>query len=53
MARRLREMGVSFVFITGYDDGMIPAEFDDVARLQKPTEGWEIVNVVAHVVGTA
>ncbi len=47
LAGLLRERGVPFVFITGYDEGVIPAEFLDVKRLQKPVELQRVVDFLA------
>jgi two-component SAPR family response regulator len=38
LAERLRARGVPFVFTTGYDDWVLPKEFADVPRLEKPVE---------------
>lgn len=37
-----------FVFITGYDEGVIPPDFADVERLQKPVELKRVVQFVAE-----
>jgi DNA-binding LytR/AlgR family response regulator len=47
MARVLRKAGTPFVFLTGYDQAVIPAEFEDVARLQKPVQLRHVVRAVA------
>ncbi|WP_369059027.1 response regulator [Caulobacter sp. 73W] len=47
IARVLKERGVPFVFMTGYDPGMIPAELEDVPRLQKPVPFRMIVEAVS------
>ncbi|MEP0324783.1 HWE histidine kinase domain-containing protein [Bauldia litoralis] len=37
VAKRLRELGVTFAFVTGYGERAgLPSEFDDVPRLSKP-----------------
>jgi len=43
LASDLKGRGVPFVFITGYDDDVIPAAFDGVQRLQKPVEPRQLV----------
>jgi ActR/RegA family two-component response regulator len=47
LAKTLRERSIRFVFLTGYDDDVIPGEFEGVARLQKPAELRQIVNTLA------
>ncbi|UMY17867.1 hypothetical protein MMB17_00425 [Methylobacterium organophilum] len=51
LARILRARGTPFVFITGYDDEAIPAEFEGVARLQKPADYQQIVGSLARILG--
>ena len=36
IAHIMRERGIPFLFVTGYDREAIPTEFFDVQRLQKP-----------------
>ncbi|MDV2984364.1 UNVERIFIED_CONTAM: PAS domain-containing protein [Methylobacteriaceae bacterium AG10] len=48
LAALLRERGVPFVFITGYDEGVIPPDFADVERLQKPVELRRVVHFLAE-----
>ena len=38
LARQLRRDGVPFLFYTGYDQSVIPQEFEDVIRLEKPVD---------------
>jgi DNA-binding response OmpR family regulator len=38
VARILKQRGVPLVFITGYNQEIIPAEFESAPRLQKPVE---------------
>ncbi len=40
-----------FVFITGYDEKVIPPEFAGVARLQKPVDFRQVVEAVAKAGG--
>ncbi len=53
LARTLRKRGIPFVFITGYDEAIIPPEFDSVARLQKPVELKQIVGALAAALGAS
>ena len=53
LAALLRERGVPFVFITGYDEGVIPPDFADVERLQKPVELKRVVNFLADTLQAA
>ncbi|CAO4180664.1 Blue-light-activated histidine kinase [Methylorubrum populi] len=47
LAHLLREGGIPFVFITGYDEGVIPPEFSNVERLQKPVEMRHVITFLA------
>ncbi|MEH3146505.1 MAG: GAF domain-containing protein [Methylobacterium frigidaeris] len=49
LARELRGRGIPLLFITGYDEAVIPAEFAGVARLQKPVELAEIVGTLGRI----
>jgi PAS domain S-box-containing protein len=49
IARVLAERGVPFVFMTGYDPDVIPAELKDVPRLQKPVAARKIVETVSQL----
>jgi DNA-binding LytR/AlgR family response regulator len=51
LARMLKDRGIPFVFITGYDETIIPPEFDAVDRLQKPVEFRQIVGSLAAALG--
>ncbi|WP_162242225.1 PAS domain-containing protein [Methylobacterium sp. Leaf123] len=53
LAALLRERGVPFVFITGYDEGVIPPDFADVERLQKPVELKRVVHFLADALHAA
>jgi CheY-like chemotaxis protein len=48
-AETLRDRAIQFVFLTGYDEEAIPAEFDKVERLQKPVQLRQIVGAVAKL----
>lgn len=49
MAHLLEARGVPFVFLTGYDPGVIPADLEDVVRLQKPVPFRDIVEAVSQL----
>lgn len=36
---------IPFAFVTGYDAGVIPHEFDGVERLEKPVAGGRVLDV--------
>lgn len=43
IATELRRRAIPFLFPTGYDTSVLPAEFDDAVLLQKPNDGKVIV----------
>lgn len=49
IARLLKEQGVPFVFLTGYDPNVIPPDMANVVRLQKPLPFREIVEAVGQL----
>ncbi|WP_043749406.1 hypothetical protein [Methylobacterium nodulans] len=49
----LRDRSIPFVFTTGYDARVIPAEFNGVERLQKPLQFRQIVVAVAKLTNGA
>ena len=49
IAHRLLKRGTPFVFMTGYDPDVIPHEFADVVRLQKPIALRDIVEAVSKL----
>lgn len=51
LAGDLKRDGVPFVFITGYDQEVIPERFADVARLQKPVEFRHVIGALADSLG--
>jgi DNA-binding response OmpR family regulator len=51
VAAALRSRGVPFLIVTGYDAGVIPPEFSNVTRLQKPVMMRELVRAVSHLSG--
>lgn len=50
LARTLKDLGIPFVFVTGYDQQIIPAEFEGVTRLVKPVELRHIVGAIGEIV---
>lgn len=36
VSEALQDAGIPFVFVTGYDDVVVPARFDAIERLRKP-----------------
>src|SRR3954470_5088694 len=46
LAEALKPRGVPFVFMTGYDQEVIPREFSSVERLQKPVPRKLMVEAV-------
>lgn len=53
LAGNLKRDGVPFVFITGYDQEVIPERFGDVTRLQKPVEFRHVIGAIAESLGIA
>jgi PAS domain S-box-containing protein len=51
LAEILRDDSIPFVFVTGYEGRVIPAEFAQVPRIEKPAELRRIVRTVAQIVG--
>ena len=49
VADALQERGVPFVFVTGYDDHVIPERFDAVERVRKPAELRQVVEAAARL----
>jgi GNAT superfamily N-acetyltransferase len=49
LASELMAAGIPFIFITGYDQGIIPQDFAGVIRLEKPVEFKRIVGALAEV----
>ncbi|WP_409334535.1 hypothetical protein [Bradyrhizobium jicamae] len=52
LAETLKGHGIPFVFVTGYDQNVIPAEFDNVERLQKPMQLRQFVSAVAKLLAS-
>ena len=53
LAQRLKDGAIPFVFTTGYDAGVIPAEFEAFERLEKPLQLRHIVGAVARLTAAA
>lgn len=50
IARALRQRGVPFIFLTGYDDSaLIPPELRPVRRLGKPILGSQLIEALNDV----
>ena len=48
LARTLQEQGVPFVFVTGYDQALIPSGLEVAQRLEKPIRDGDLVAAVAR-----
>lgn len=53
LAAHLRESGIPFVFVTGYDRDVIPAAFRHVQRLEKPVHLSHVTGALAQLTGAA
>jgi DNA-binding response OmpR family regulator len=53
LAGSLKQRGIPFLFITGYDEDVIPSEFDEIDRLQKPVELRQMIEAVSRLVTPA
>ncbi|WEK02947.1 MAG: PAS domain S-box protein [Candidatus Devosia phytovorans] len=49
LARVLKQKGIPFIFLTGYDPEVIPLELTGVTRLQKPVPFKAIVEAVSQL----
>ncbi|HKU90794.1 MAG TPA: response regulator [Steroidobacteraceae bacterium] len=49
LADLLLQRGVPFVFVTGYDQEVIPEKFAKIERLQKPVQIRQMVDAVARL----
>ena len=50
-ARLLAERGIPFIFVTGYDEAVIPREFLSAPRLEKPVRERDLVAAVTCLAG--
>ena len=53
LAAALKDRGIPFVFTTGYDAEVIPAEFEGVTRFKKQLQLRQIVGAIAKLTSTA
>ena len=53
LAETLKDRGIPFVFVTGYDLKAIPEEFNDIERLEKPAQLRRIVGAIARLLDGA
>jgi PAS domain S-box-containing protein len=51
VARALKERQIPFVFVTGYGDKVIPSEFCNTPRLEKPVELRRAIDALAEALG--
>ena len=49
VADKLLDQGVPFLLVTGYNEQSIPALYDHVPRLEKPTEPWAVVRALTQM----
>lgn len=47
----LTRLAIPFAFVTGYDAGTIPSEFDTVVRLEKPVNARDVTRVALDMLG--
>jgi DNA-binding response OmpR family regulator len=50
-AHLLRDQGVPFVFVTGYDAATVPPELSNTRRIEKPIRERELIAALAELVG--
>jgi len=53
LAEKLKDENIPFVFVTGYDQDVIPSEFAEVQRLEKPVQLRRVVSTLAKVLTPA
>ena len=53
VAQALQGWRIPFVFVTGYDQTVIPPEFAHVTRLEKPVEMREVIGSLAGLLDPA
>ncbi len=51
IAAALIEQGIPFVFLTGYDDLVVPAQYRSMRRLEKPTDMRQLAEIVTSSFG--
>lgn len=50
-ARRLRAEEVPFVFLTGYDESVLPDDLADCPSISKPADGKRVLAALARLAG--
>lgn len=53
IAKALQDRSIPFIFVTGYDQEVIPQQFAHVERLEKPVQLSEIVGAISKLLSTA
>jgi DNA-binding response OmpR family regulator len=53
LAETLKDQNIPFVFVTGYDQDVIPAEFSGIGRLEKPVQLRSMVGAVSELLRPA
>ena len=46
IADQLREAGIPFLIATGYNSASLPARFDDVPRVEKPSDTRKVIEAI-------
>lgn len=49
VAKELAERRVPFLFATGYDQSIIPAEYRDRPRIEKPFKGPDVIGIIVRL----
>ncbi len=49
VAELLRERDIPFAFVTGYDGGVVPAEYSSARRIAKPVRDRDLVEAVSRL----
>jgi CheY-like chemotaxis protein len=52
-ARALKQRGVPFIFLTGYDRDVLPDDFGGIELLEKPVEPQTLIRAIARACGRA
>lgn len=50
LAHVMRDRGIPFLFVTGYDREVIPTEFADIQRLEKPYVSYQLLAAVHRII---
>jgi len=53
VAREPKGRGIPFLFVTGYDEEVLPPRSEGVARLRKQLDLKQIINTLAEALSTA